>query len=51
MLVEQNLAQLLVHNPNACGRDWAAVVLCRGVTRTPFLSQNVHRSALALANH
>ena len=25
--VEQNLAQLLVHNPNKCGSDWAAVVL------------------------
>ena len=43
MLVEQNLAQLLVHNPNECGSDWAA-----GVTRTSLLSRNVHRSALAI---
>ena len=26
VLVEQNLAQLLVHNPNECGGDLAAVV-------------------------
>ena len=26
VLVEQRLAQLLVHNPNECGSDWAAVV-------------------------
>ena len=26
VLVEQILAQLLVHNPNECGSDWAAVV-------------------------
>ena len=26
VLVEQNLAQLLVHNPNECGSDRAAVV-------------------------
>ena len=33
MLVEQNLAQLLVHNPNECGSDWAAVVEeCKNAT-------------------
>ena len=26
MLVEQNLAQLLVHNSNECGSDKAAVI-------------------------
>ena len=26
VLVEQNLAQLLVPNPNECGSNWAAVV-------------------------
>ena len=26
VLVEQNLAQLLMHNPNECASDWAAVV-------------------------
>ena len=26
VLVEQNLAQLLLHNPNECGSNWAAVV-------------------------
>ena len=26
MQVEQYLAQLLMHNPNECSSDWAAVV-------------------------
>ena len=39
MLVEQNLVQLLVHNSNECGSDWAAVIEER---------RNVHRSALAI---
>ena len=26
VLVEQHLAQLLVHNPNECGSDWDAVL-------------------------